>query len=520
MPTLSELFNLDPKVERLALMPRLRGSLGSDYGVSPEMQNSVMFEGKKGFMPDVIAPKVLYDFIRAIKAPGRAARGEVLDEEEALNTAMNVMGGGMATSGGAPAGSLGMFIGPKSQSWNWKNLGKAQELETSGVPVSEIFRKTKTARLPSGEWVQEISDKPAKMSRKELKSTYYPEAGRYAEGFKVSDVLEHPELFKAYPQVGQISGSFKSGVSSSDVASYSPGANWISYNEKVFRKPFMTPERQAKIDAARKEAKDFEESQRVKDYDKFWEENESLFTKDRDQADKIYKEMGGPEIETTRSNLWKTAKQIENTPDTIAGAPRMMLDSPRAKGTTLHEISHAIEDLEGFPRGGTPSGMGKILQEEAFRKIETAHDPLLARFNELRTQYLNDPNPPKAVQKEVTNLKRRIKELQDQARILTEQKKNFGSTGMFDEKQLYDAYHRLQGEAVARLVERRAELGPAEQGKFFPFEKKSEANPYGLDVDPKELLMVKGDNIVDPLTQFLQTDRARNDPLMQFLGYK
>ncbi len=108
MPTLSELFNLDPKVERLALMPRMRGSLGSDYGVSPEMQNSVMFEGKKGFMPDVIAPKVLYDFIRAIKAPVRAARGEVLNEEEALNTALNIFGGGLATSGGVPAGSLGM----------------------------------------------------------------------------------------------------------------------------------------------------------------------------------------------------------------------------------------------------------------------------------------------------------------------------------------------------------------------------------------------------------------------------
>jgi hypothetical protein len=60
------------------------------------------------YMPDVIAPKILYDFIRAIKAPGRAARGEVLDEEEALNMALNVTGGGLATSGSVPLGSLGM----------------------------------------------------------------------------------------------------------------------------------------------------------------------------------------------------------------------------------------------------------------------------------------------------------------------------------------------------------------------------------------------------------------------------
>jgi len=98
MPTLSELFNLDPNVERLSLLPRLRGSLPSE--------KSVMMPDR--YMPDVIAPKILYDFIRAIKASGRAARGEVLDEEEALNTALNMFGGGLATSGSVPIGALGM----------------------------------------------------------------------------------------------------------------------------------------------------------------------------------------------------------------------------------------------------------------------------------------------------------------------------------------------------------------------------------------------------------------------------
>jgi len=158
MPTLSELFNLDPKVERLALMPRLRGSLGSDYGVSPEMQNSVMFEGKKGFMPDVIAPKVLYDFIRAIKAPGRAARGEVLDEEEALNTALNMFGGGLATSGSVPIGALGM---------------SARTAPAGTVPLREIprsplgfYSKVEEATLPlqnkgsGGQFLAQIQKTP------------------------------------------------------------------------------------------------------------------------------------------------------------------------------------------------------------------------------------------------------------------------------------------------------------------------------------------------------------------------
>lgn len=104
MPTLSELFRLDPDVERLTLLPRFRGSLPSDPGYVT--RGSVM--GGDRYMPDIIAPKVIADFIRAVKAPAKAARGEAMDEEEALNFALNLTGGGLATSGKLPEGSLGM----------------------------------------------------------------------------------------------------------------------------------------------------------------------------------------------------------------------------------------------------------------------------------------------------------------------------------------------------------------------------------------------------------------------------
>jgi len=122
------------------------------------MQNSVMFEGKKGFMPDVIAPKVLYDFIRAIKAPGRAKRGEVLDEEEALNTALNMFGGGLATSGSVPIGALGM---------------SARTAPAGTVPLREIprsplgfYSKVEEATLPlqnkgsGGQFLAQIQKTP------------------------------------------------------------------------------------------------------------------------------------------------------------------------------------------------------------------------------------------------------------------------------------------------------------------------------------------------------------------------
>ncbi len=148
MPTLSELFNLDPNVERLSLLPRLRGSLPSE--------KSVMMPDR--YMPDVIAPKILYDFIRAIKAPGRARRGEVLDEEEALNTALNMFGGGLATSGSVPIGALGM---------------SARTAPAGTVPLREIQRsplgfysKVEEATLPlqnkgsGGQFLAQIQKTP------------------------------------------------------------------------------------------------------------------------------------------------------------------------------------------------------------------------------------------------------------------------------------------------------------------------------------------------------------------------
>jgi hypothetical protein len=110
------------------------------------------------YMPDVIAPKILYDFIRAIKAPGRAARGEVLDEEEALNTALNMFGGGLATSGSVPIGALGM---------------SARTAPAGTVPLREIprsplgfYSKVEEATLPlqnkgsGGQFLAQIQKTP------------------------------------------------------------------------------------------------------------------------------------------------------------------------------------------------------------------------------------------------------------------------------------------------------------------------------------------------------------------------
>lgn len=121
MPSLTELFEFDPKVERLTLLPRPRGSLPS------EGRGSVMSPGID--WSDWIAPQVVVDAVKAFQMPGRAARGEEITPDEAINFAVNMAGGGFASSGSAPATALGAF--------------KRGSSTVGGIPIRELLYPNK-----------------------------------------------------------------------------------------------------------------------------------------------------------------------------------------------------------------------------------------------------------------------------------------------------------------------------------------------------------------------------------------
>ena len=555
MPTLSELFNLDPKVERLALMPRMRGSLGSDYGVSPEMQNSVMFEGKKGFMPDVIAPKVLYDFIRAIKAPGRAARGEVLDEEEALNTALNMFGGGLATSGGVPAGSLGMFIGPKSPAFNKEALKTALELEKAGVKPEEIWKQTMTARGLDRQFRQEISDKEALLD--------------------MSKVPQRPDRLQVANQWLEEKGF---------IPQEKVGILGVGSSENLIPR--------AAQDEALQYADTYLKSMAV-------------------PTTRLTRAMTHPELEEAYPNLVNNL-QLGRETSTLGvrgrydpgkklittGGSEMLSKSPSddARSTLLHEIQHAIQETENFGRGGSP-GMAKEIAAAQFKADiapyaakkslneyywnqfgAAARSEYMMRLSDIANKenirprtiynlqdwykYGNDyrnmagvqpkkPGPardawfqgaadyirqqnlmtdpryrsmPYQTISEAKNAQRRamtqIKKT-DEARqkYQTIRAKEKNIKGMTDE----EVYRRLAGEAEARLTQTRQNLTMDERRANYPFaqqydESTRKVNPYGLDIPPQEAVAYTDlTQPFDPMMQFLGSNAPVDDPLMRFL---
>jgi len=113
MAALADFLEFDPKVERLTLLPRPRGSL-------PEERK----KGEEVDWSDWVAPQFLVDIVEAAKMPGRAMRGEEITPDEAMNFALNMGGGGLAASGDVPASALGAFK-------RGTNVG--------GIPIRELL---------------------------------------------------------------------------------------------------------------------------------------------------------------------------------------------------------------------------------------------------------------------------------------------------------------------------------------------------------------------------------------------
>jgi len=153
-------------------------------------------------------PTVAQGLIDALTAPYRAMKGEIdVDSpqgvQEALNFGLNMMGGGFGSTAVKPvqSGSLGMFIGRTSPSWNAAKAKQAVELEKAGLTPQKIWSQTGTVRGADGKLRQEIPDVGATIT------------DNVYEGIKknknftgdLNKALQHEELYKAYPEIKDVS---------------------------------------------------------------------------------------------------------------------------------------------------------------------------------------------------------------------------------------------------------------------------------------------------------------------------
>lgn len=272
------------KAPERGVLDKLLGQTGERYQLWPE--------------------KLIRSAISAVQAPGEAAQGKlpmwaVNPETGEVNTSPQVIEkanelASLVVLGPAPVaakladGTLGSFAGVKSRTFNRENAIKARELLTKGESATTVFAETGFFKGAEGRWKYEIPDDKAKLN-------IDPEWG-FLKGETLGEVLDHPELFKAYPELKNLP---------------------------------------VKADM---------------------------------------------DLAPNRGTFLSLDEGIE-------------ISAHASKSTLMHEVQHAIQDIEGFARGGSPH-YGELNYDKTINKLREEYKNLLSKNNPTsedlaREDYLN-----------------------------------------------------------------------------------------------------------------------------------
>lgn len=248
---------------------------------------------------------------------------------------------------------LFQFAGPKAKGAPLDKLNEARLLEVDGKEMESIRQETGWFKAPDGKWRFEIDDSGAK---------FKPININKKKKFKLSEVLEHGQLFEAYPQLKDVNIEF---------AAHRGNKGGHFNSEKNTIKIMITQE-------------SFREGFTKKSYERLQE-----IMKSPEVAE--YKRVAFSEYGPERSKAIENFKQsplgqeyIGLTMMNLSGEKRYPLDlntQAEAMNIILHEVQHSIQSVEGFARGGNKKADG------GFNNYRNLHGEIEARDAEARRLY-------------------------------------------------------------------------------------------------------------------------------------
>ena len=115
----------------------------------------------------------------------------------------------------------------------------------------------------------------------------------------------------------------------------------------------------------------------------------------------------------------------------------MINTADNTRSTTLHELQHAVQQREGFARGGSPEGLPEALGNDA-KALRTKANQLLAQGN------------------------------RPEALALEKQARQLDSQIVWGSHAPQELYRRLAGESEARLTQSRMDMTGAERAANYP----------------------------------------------------
>jgi hypothetical protein len=106
----------------------------------------------------------------------------------------------------APPSAAGVFGGRLMKSWDPKMEATADKMAAAGLPDQAIYDATKLFNTADNQWKREIPDANASIKPQALETLQNLYDNPNKTGFvvgKLSDFVEHPMLFREYPEAAQ-----------------------------------------------------------------------------------------------------------------------------------------------------------------------------------------------------------------------------------------------------------------------------------------------------------------------------
>ena len=185
-PALKSLLNEDGTVNSAALDEEVSLKLAEQIVSDPQKLTEAV-SGDRGLMATFL------DFVRGIKnsIAIKLTNSQKAMLDEAERTLVNLLRGEAGNVDGTRYSYVGE--GARLTSLQQSTLETAKQLEQSGEDAEAIRQKTGWFRSMDGEWRTELDDSTARLN-------WSVEDGEA----RLGDVLEHPALFRAHPELAEV----------------------------------------------------------------------------------------------------------------------------------------------------------------------------------------------------------------------------------------------------------------------------------------------------------------------------
>ena len=279
--------------------------------------------------------------------------------------------------------TLGMFLGESALTADKAALAKAKKMTKVGKSRESILKQTGWFKDPADKrWKFEISDIDTKLApvpaNKKVRTNdptkYY-----------TSEVFDHPELFAAYPQLRNVEFEQVKGLAETGAAgSYTHGqrgGGWSDTRPKIKLDAQLTPDVLDRMQLLeRKLDKDTASYREQIEYDAF----RNTYPEYMSVEEWALKERAESGDRFATAEEMATAKEVgyseiygDSYLETLLGREsrdRIRNAGDQGRSTMLHELQHAVQDIENFGQGSNPYVSQRGYDDLAQRGMERRQD--------------------------------------------------------------------------------------------------------------------------------------------------